>query len=191
MTGFNPAGVSDVVQGADAGRARPRLPLAGPPARARPRARSRIFNRSHYEDVLVVRVHNFVPEEVWRRRYDQINAFEHAPGRRGHHDPQVLPVHLAGEQLQRFQDRVDDPTKRWKFKTADLEERKLWDDYTGRVRGRAVQVLDGLGALVRHPGEQEVVPEPRGRATIVADTLERDEPAVPARRAGIEKLKLV
>jgi PPK2 family polyphosphate:nucleotide phosphotransferase len=88
-----------------------------------------VFNRSHYEDVLVVRVHNYVPAKVWRARYDQINAFEETISTAG---TRVVKFFLAiskDEQAKRLQARIEDPTKRWKFRLADLEERKLWDDY--------------------------------------------------------------
>jgi PPK2 family polyphosphate:nucleotide phosphotransferase len=88
-----------------------------------------IFNRSHYEDVLVVRVHNLVPPEVWRRRYDQINAFERMLAQEG---TTILKFYLhisKEEQKERFQARLDEPDKRWKFNPGDLEERKLWPDY--------------------------------------------------------------
>jgi len=88
-----------------------------------------VFNRSHYEDVLVVRVHELVPEGVWRPRYDQINDFEEMLVENG----TVLLkffLHIGPEeQLKRLQKRIDDPTKRWKFQHGNLEERKLWDDY--------------------------------------------------------------
>jgi PPK2 family polyphosphate:nucleotide phosphotransferase len=88
-----------------------------------------IFNRSHYEDVLVVRVHNYVPSEVWKKRFDQINEFERALAESG---TTILKFYLhidKDEQKERLQARLDDPTKRWKFRLGDLEERKLWDDY--------------------------------------------------------------
>lgn len=88
-----------------------------------------IFNRSYYEDVLVVRVHNFVPKGVWSRRYDQINAWERMLVEEGTTIVKFFLNISADEQRQRFQDRVDDPTKHWKFKMGDLEERKLWSDY--------------------------------------------------------------
>ena len=89
-----------------------------------------VFNRSHYEDVLIVRVHNLVPPEVWSRRYDTINAFE-----RGlvDHDAHILKFYLhisREEQLKRFKERLDDPTKQWKISEADYKERACWDDYT-------------------------------------------------------------
>ncbi len=88
-----------------------------------------IFNRSHYEDVLVVRVHDLVPAEVWRRRYDQINAFEAQLIASG---TTILKFFLwisPDEQRERLQARIDTPDKRWKFERGDIDERKHWDDY--------------------------------------------------------------
>jgi PPK2 family polyphosphate:nucleotide phosphotransferase len=88
-----------------------------------------IFNRSHYEDVLVVRVRKLAPESVWAPRYDEINAFEKHLADTG---TTILKFYLhidADEQRERLQARLDDPTKRWKFRKGDLAERRLWDDY--------------------------------------------------------------
>jgi PPK2 family polyphosphate:nucleotide phosphotransferase len=88
-----------------------------------------VFNRSHYEDVLVVRVHNIVPESIWRPRYEQINQFEKLLTDTG---TAVLKffLHISPEeQKERFQDRLDEPDKNWKFSLEDLEKRKLWPDY--------------------------------------------------------------
>jgi PPK2 family polyphosphate:nucleotide phosphotransferase len=88
-----------------------------------------VFNRSHYEDVLVVRVHNIVPDSVWRPRYQQINDFEKMLVETG---TIILKFYLhisKDEQRERFQARVNDPTKNWKFSFDDLEKRKLWLDY--------------------------------------------------------------
>jgi PPK2 family polyphosphate:nucleotide phosphotransferase len=88
-----------------------------------------IFNRSHYEDVLVVRVRGLAPKKVWQQRYDQINEFE----RMLHESGTIIVkffLHIGeDEQKERLQDRIDDPTKRWKFNAGDLEERRLWKDY--------------------------------------------------------------
>ncbi len=89
-----------------------------------------IFNRSHYEDVLVVRVHDLVPKPVWSRRYDLINAFEHELVENGTH---ILKFYLhisKDEQLSRFKERLDDPAKQWKISESDYKERKFWDGYT-------------------------------------------------------------
>lgn len=88
-----------------------------------------IFNRSHYEDVLVVRVRGLVPPEVWKKRYDQINEFEQMLAENG---TTILKFYLhidKDEQKERLQARLDDPDKQWKFNMSDLAERKLWDDY--------------------------------------------------------------
>lgn len=88
-----------------------------------------IFNRSHYEDVLVVRVHKLVPESVWRKRYDQIMAFEHLLAEEG---TTILKFYLhisKAEQKERLQARLDEPEKLWKFNPGDLEERELWPQY--------------------------------------------------------------
>ena len=88
-----------------------------------------IFNRSHYEDVLVVRVHNLVPKDVWSGRYEQINTFE--KGLVEHHT-QILKFYLhisKKEQLTRFKERLDDPTKQWKISEADYKEQSFWGDY--------------------------------------------------------------
>ncbi len=89
-----------------------------------------IFNRSQYEDVLVVRVHQLVPEEVWSKRYDEINAFERSLQNNNTH---VLKFYLhidPEEQLERFKTRIEDPSRNWKISEADYTEREYWDDYT-------------------------------------------------------------
>jgi len=88
-----------------------------------------IFNRSHYEDVLIVRVHNLVPKKEWRSRYDRINAFEELLVDGGTRIVKVFLHNSKDEQRERLQARLDDPTKRWKFRREDVEERRLWDDY--------------------------------------------------------------
>jgi PPK2 family polyphosphate:nucleotide phosphotransferase len=88
-----------------------------------------VFNRSHYEDVLVVRVHDIVPKSVWSRRFDEINAFEELLANEGTTIAKFFLYIDGDEQRARFQARLDDPAKRWKFRTGDLEERKRWDEY--------------------------------------------------------------
>jgi PPK2 family polyphosphate:nucleotide phosphotransferase len=190
MTGFNPAGVNVVSF---------KVPTATELAhdylwrihqRTPARGEIAIFNRSHYEDVLVVRVHGFAPENVWRRRYDQINAFEATLAAEGTTILKFFLLISPEEQLQRFQDRIDDPTKRWKFKSADLEERKLWDSYTAAFE-------DALSRCSTDAAPWYVIPANRkwfrnlAVARIVADTLDRMNPQYPPGEEGIEKLKLV
>ncbi len=88
-----------------------------------------IFNRSHYEDVLTVRVHNTVPENIWQKRYGHINEFERLLTDEG---TTVLKffLHISkDEQKKRLEERLKDPTKQWKFKENDVKERKLWGSY--------------------------------------------------------------
>ena len=88
-----------------------------------------IFNRSHYEDVLVVRVHGLVSEKTWKKRYDHINEFERLMANEG---TTILKFFLhidKDEQKERLQARLDEPDKHWKFSLGDLEERKLWNQY--------------------------------------------------------------
>jgi len=88
-----------------------------------------IFNRSHYEDVLIARVHQLVPRKVWSKRFDAINAFERELVEEG---VSVLKFFLhisAEEQRRRLRDRIEDPTKHWKLSAADFHERRYWADY--------------------------------------------------------------
>ncbi|MCX2778130.1 polyphosphate kinase 2 family protein [Microbulbifer thermotolerans] len=90
-----------------------------------------IFNRSHYEDVLVQRVHQMVPKEVWSKRYDHINNFEKLLT---DNNTLILKFYLhidAKEQLARFKKRIDDPTRHWKISESDYTEACYWDAYTG------------------------------------------------------------
>ena len=88
-----------------------------------------IFNRSHYEDVLVGRVRKLAPAEEIEQRYDQINAFEKLLAETGTTILKFM-LHISkDEQRERLQDRLDDPKKRWKFQPGDLEDRKMWADY--------------------------------------------------------------
>lgn len=139
-----------------------------------------IFNRSQYEDVLVVRVHSLVPEARWKRRYDQINDFERTLAAEG---TTILKFFLQispEEQLERFQERYDDPTKRWKFKMGDLEERKHWDGYMAAYE-------DVLSRCSTDEAPWFIVPADRkwfrdlAIADIVADALENLEPEFPER----------
>ncbi len=89
-----------------------------------------IFNRSHYEDVLIVRVHDLVAKEVWSRRFDRINAFEQGLVQNGTHILKLF-LHISKEeQLARFKERLETPAKQWKISEADYKERAYWDAYT-------------------------------------------------------------
>lgn len=96
---------------------------------APPKGMIGIFNRSHYEDVLVVKVKGYAPKEAIERRYDEINAFEKMLSDNGTRILKFM-LHISkDEQAERLRDRIATPEKRWKFNPADLDDRALWDDY--------------------------------------------------------------
>jgi PPK2 family polyphosphate:nucleotide phosphotransferase len=137
-----------------------------------------IFNRSHYEDVLVVRVHELVPWNVWSKRYEQINQFEKMLTENG---VTILKffLHISKEeQKERLLERLRNPLKNWKFQVADLEERKRWRDYTQAYE-------DVLERTSSEWAPWYVVPADRKRsrdllvARVVVDTLERMGPKFP------------
>ncbi len=125
-----------------------------------------IFNRSHYEDVLIVRVHGLVPEERWRARYAHIAAFERLLVDAGTHVLKFF-LHISkDEQRERMQARIDDPQKRWKHNAKDLTEREHWDDY---MRAYA----DALAATSTERAPWYVVPADRNwyRDLVISEIL--------------------
>ncbi len=156
-----------------------------------------IFNRSHYEDVLVVRVHDLVPKAVWSKRYAQINDFEKTLADNGTH---ILKFYLhidPEEQLERFKQRIDDPARHWKISDGDYAERPFWDAYTEAFEDAIEQVQHRACPLVHHPIQSQVVPQPRhlphrrrdprvaGHEVPGADGRYRgDQAEVPRDRAG-------
>jgi len=130
-----------------------------------------IFNRSHYEDVLVVRVHGLVPEERWSRRYDHINAFEKTLADEGTTIVKFFLNISKEEQAERLQARLDDPTKHWKFSLGDLEERKKWADYRAAFEAMLSRTSTGYAPWYVVPADRKwyrnlVV------ATVLVETLE-------------------
>ncbi len=90
-----------------------------------------IFNRSHYEDVLIVRVHKLVKKDVWKERYALINDFEKLLYTQNNTTILKFFLHISkDEQLRRFEQRLDDPSRNWKISESDYQERELWDEYT-------------------------------------------------------------
>ncbi len=138
-----------------------------------------VFNRSHYEDVLVVRVHNIVPESVWRPRYEMINNFEKMLTASGTRIIKFF-LHISrNEQKRRFQERIDDPAKRWKFDPADLEKRRFWDDYQKAFEDMLEKCSTKECPWYVVPADQNwyrdlVV------ASVIADTLKEMNPQFPA-----------
>jgi PPK2 family polyphosphate:nucleotide phosphotransferase len=129
FTAFNPQGTSVTGFGVPSEEELRHDYLWRVHARTPGRGRIGVFNRSHYEDVLVVRVNELVPRAIWEKRYDQINAFER---HLAENDSRILKLFLyisREEQRSRFQRRLDDPAKQWKWSSGDLDARARWDDY--------------------------------------------------------------
>jgi PPK2 family polyphosphate:nucleotide phosphotransferase len=130
MTGMNPAGVRVTSFKAPAGREAEQDFLWRCHSAAPGRGEVGVWNRSHYEDVLVVRVKGFVPEERWRKRFRHIREFERLLADEG---TRIVKIHLnvsKDVQRERLQERIDDPEVNWKHNASDLVDRALWGDYT-------------------------------------------------------------
>ncbi len=134
LNGVNPAGVDVNSFGVPSDEERGHDYLWRVHAHAPAKGQIGIFNRSHYEDVLVVRVKGFVPEPVWKRRYGHIRDFEKMLVDEGTNVVKIFLNVSKEEQRERMQDRVDDPDERWKFRLGDLDDRALWDDYQRAFR---------------------------------------------------------
>ncbi len=152
-----------------------------------PRGMIHIFNRSHYEDVLIVRVKGLVPEETWRPRYHAINQFEHALTLAGVTVLKFM-LHISkDEQKRRLENRLANPDKRWKFRLDDLKERALWDDYQ-----RAFE--DAVSECTTRHAPWYVVPANKKWyrnlvvARTIADTLAAMDPRYPPAAPGLDKV---
>jgi PPK2 family polyphosphate:nucleotide phosphotransferase len=137
-----------------------------------------VFNRSHYEEVLIVRVKGWAPEAVWKKRYDHINAFEKLLVDEGTTVLKFM-IHISKDyQKQRLQRRLDRPDKHWKFNPEDLLERAHWDDYMHAFN-------DALRKCSTERAPWYVIPAERRWfrnlliAQTIVDTLERMDPQMP------------
>ena len=142
-----------------------------------------IFNRSHYEDVLVVRVHSLVPKSVWKKRYAQINDFERMLTDNGMRIVKFLLYIDKDEQAKRFRERIEDKTKNWKFSPADLKEREYWDQYIAAYEDMLRQCSTKYAPWYVIPANRKVVPQSGG----LADPARRvggHESQVPEARRG-------
>jgi PPK2 family polyphosphate:nucleotide phosphotransferase len=154
-----------------------------------PRGMIHIFNRSHYEDVLIVRVKDLVPESVWKPRYEAINQFEHALTLAG---VTVLKFYLhisKDEQKRRLESRLADPDKRWKFSTNDIKERAYWDEYMAAFE-------DAINQCTTAHCPWYVIPANKKwyrnlvLARTIADTLEAMNPKFPPAEKGLENVSV-
>jgi len=130
-----------------------------------------IFNRSHYEDVLVARVRTLVPKEVWSRRYEQINQFEALLTENGVTIVKLFLHMSKDEQMQRFAARLEDPTKQWKLAPGDFEDREYWDDYMAAYEDALARCSTDAGPWYIIPADRKWV---RNLAVsqILVETLE-------------------
>jgi PPK2 family polyphosphate:nucleotide phosphotransferase len=156
-------------------------------AEAPRRGKIGIFNRSHYEDVLIVRVHHLVPKKFWEKRYDHINAFEKMLTDEGTTIVKFF-LHISkDEQKKRLQARLDNPEKHWKFNVDDLKERALWDDYQEAYQ-------DALNKTSTKYAPWYVIPANRKWyrniivARIVEDTLKRLDPKFPEKHLDVASI---
>jgi PPK2 family polyphosphate:nucleotide phosphotransferase len=137
-----------------------------------------VFNRSHYEDVLVVRVKKLAPREVWRKRFAHIRRFEQMLLDEGTTIVKLF-LHVSNdEQRQRLQDRIDDPDERWKFRRGDLDDRELWPQYMRAYRDALVRTSTPEAPWYVVPGDRKWVRN-LVVATILRHTLERMDPQYP------------
>ena len=147
-----------------------------------------IFNRSHYEDVLIGRVHNLVPQEVWSKRYDQINDFERRLAANGTHILKFF-LHISKEeQLRRFEQRLDDATKRWKISESDYTEREYWDDYVRAYEDALVKCNTGDAPWFVIPADHKWFRDLAVSEIIVAK-LEAMKIQVPKPTVNIEDIR--
>jgi len=152
-----------------------------------PRGVIGVFNRSHYEDVVAVRLHRIAPETVWSRRPGHIREWERMLVDEGTSLVKVFLNVSKDEQRERMQERIDDPNKRWKFRKDDLEVRRRFDEYLAAWE-------DVIGETSTEWAPWHVVPADRNwvKSTAVAallvDALERLDPRFPDAEAGIEGL---
>ena len=143
-----------------------------------PKGKIGIFNRSHYEDVLVVRVHELVPAAVWGARYEQINGFERHLAETG---TTILKfcLHISREeQRKRLLARLADPHKNWKFNANDPRERQLWDRYTEAYRDALARTSTAWAPWYVVPADRKPVRDLL-IAEVVLETLERMKPVYP------------
>jgi PPK2 family polyphosphate:nucleotide phosphotransferase len=155
---------------------------------APPRGTIGVFNRSHYEDVLVVRVRGLAPESVWRPRYQQINRFEQILVENGTVILKFM-LHISrGEQRERLAARLADPEKYWKFNAGDLKERELWDEYTEAYGEMLARTSTALAPWYMVPADDKRVRDVLVART-VTETLGRMDPRYPGPPPELDALR--
>ncbi len=146
-----------------------------------------IFNRSHYEDIVTVRVLRLAPESVWRRRSEHVRAWEQMLTDEGTTLVKVFLNVSKEEQRQRLQERIDDPEKRWKFRREDLEVRERFDEYVAAYEEVLTETSTESAPWHVVPADRNWV-KALAVARLLVDALERIDPQLPPAEPGIEKL---
>jgi PPK2 family polyphosphate:nucleotide phosphotransferase len=189
ITGMNPAGVrvvgfkeptKDELAHDFLWRVHPHVPAKGEVA---------VFNRSHYEDVLIVRVHDLAPKAVWSERYDLINGFEKLLWEQNNTTILKFFLYISKEeQLERFKQRLENPAKHWKISDSDYSERKYWDDYIAAFE-------DALSMTSTKHAPWFVIPANHKWfrdltvAQIIAETMDGLDMKTPSPTVDIEKIR--
>ncbi len=190
LSGLNPAGVSVTSFKVPGGREKAQDYLWRVHAACPADGDIGVFNRSHYEDVLVVRVKGYAPQAVWSKRFRHINEFERMLSAEGTTIVKCFLNVSKAVQARRFQDRLDDATKNWKFRAADLEDRTLWPRYQEAYE-------DAIRNTSTSNAPWYVVPADRNWvrnlavAKILLNTLQHVNPKFPAPEPGITSLRIV
>ncbi|MDQ3177527.1 MAG: polyphosphate kinase 2 family protein [Actinomycetota bacterium] len=187
LTGLNPAGIAVTSFGVPSEeelghdylwRVHSHTPGAGQIA---------VFNRSHYEDVLVVRVKRLAPRATWSKRYAHIKAFEKMLVDEGTTIVKIF-LHLSrDEQRARLQDRIDSPDERWKFRRGDLDDRALWDDYLSAYRDAIEKTSVRRAPWFVVPADRKWVRN-LAVASILRSVLEDLDPRFPEPEEGVDGL---
>ena len=148
-----------------------------------------IFNRSHYEDILVPRVRELVPKKIWSARYDQINEFEHMLTANGVVILKFM-LHISrDEQKERLTERLTDKTKNWKFREGDLDDRAVWDKFTKAYRGVLTHTSTSWAPWYVVPADDKDVRDWLVARTI-ADALEQLDLRYPPADPSLDGLKV-
>jgi PPK2 family polyphosphate:nucleotide phosphotransferase len=146
-----------------------------------------VFNRSHYEDVVAVRMHALAPEEVWRRRPGQIRDWERTLVDEGTAIVKVFLNVSKEEQLKRFQERIDDPEKSWKFRAADLDVHKRYDEYMVAYEDAIAETSTDWAPWHVVPADHTWVRDV-AVASLLVDVMTALDPKIPEAEAGLEGL---
>jgi PPK2 family polyphosphate:nucleotide phosphotransferase len=144
-----------------------------------------VFNRSHYEDIVAVRMHELAPEEVWRRRAGHIREWERMLADEGTEIVKVFLNVSKEEQRARLQERIDHPEKRWKFRRDDLEVRRRFDDYVAAYEEALTETSTDWAPWHVVPADRNWV-KALASARLVVDALERIDPQLPPPDPGVE-----